>query len=306
MPKGSYGYWKEGMQHFVRTKGETVVWFQAWGRGRSSTSTLWTIRGILWSKRHRVQSDSSGASDHRSNGGILMTSSNNRSARTGQRYPIFLAASRSGFAESPHRVTELTRIDARHRATYSGEIAPVATPPRKISRTERIPVSGARHERLPHPARSVATTDGCGCRRVAARAVAADALRRLSLRGWQLQAILPCPLVWRLVVLQRCVSRTGSSVLLLSVAGHGESRSPQSVLYRGGPTRLAFERGGAIQCVRSQRLLRRLHDDFADQRCRHGAGGEWTARVLRHRSPARGAPRRPHFCGSDPLASAVA
>lgn len=247
MPKGAYGYWKEGSSTWSEQRARRWCSSTAWGRGRSSTSTLWTIRGILRSKRRRVrrrvQSDSSGASDHRSNGGILMTSGNNRSARTGQRYPIFLAASRSGFAESPHRVTELTRIDARHRATYSGEMLRRQRR-RESSQTERIPVSGARHERLPHPPWSdAATTAGFGRRCAAARAVAADALRRLSLRGWQLQAILPCPLVWRLVVLQRCVSRTGSSVLLLSVAGHGESRSPQSVLHRGGPTRLAFARG---------------------------------------------------------------
>lgn len=31
MPAGSYGYWKEGMQHFVWTKGETVVQFHGMG-----------------------------------------------------------------------------------------------------------------------------------------------------------------------------------------------------------------------------------------------------------------------------------
>lgn len=31
MPAGSYGYWKEGMQHFVWTKGETIVQFHGMG-----------------------------------------------------------------------------------------------------------------------------------------------------------------------------------------------------------------------------------------------------------------------------------
>ena len=31
MPAGSYGYWKEGMKHFVWTKGETVVQFHGMG-----------------------------------------------------------------------------------------------------------------------------------------------------------------------------------------------------------------------------------------------------------------------------------
>src|SRR5439155_9370624 len=46
MPAGTFGTWPAGMKHFGWFKGETVIQLQATGRGRSTTSTRPTTRGI--------------------------------------------------------------------------------------------------------------------------------------------------------------------------------------------------------------------------------------------------------------------